>query len=87
MMLILTSMYTREWKTFALLHVSAIVTPRSLSTVLCFFVDLLDLFCVKVVIYTIIGKANTGNLHGPVVDSVLNCNAEEPKISFFSLNA
>lgn len=71
-MLILMSMCMSEWKPFALFHVGALVTPRSLGTVLCFFVDLLDLFCVKVVIYTLIGKANTGNLHGPVADSVSN---------------
>lgn len=47
-----------------------IIALRSLSTVLCFFVDLLDLFCAKLVIYTLIGKANTGNLQGLVADSV-----------------
>lgn len=61
-----------KWKPFALLHIGAIVTPRSLSTVLCFSVDLFDLFCVEVLIYTLIGKANTGNLHGAEVDSVSN---------------
>lgn len=72
MMLILMGMYMSERKLFALLHVGATVAPGSLSTVLCCFVDLLDLFCVKVVIYTLIGKANTGNLHGPAVDCVSN---------------
>lgn len=71
-MLILMSTHMSEWKPFALLHRGGRVTPRSPSTVLCFSVDLLDLFRVKVVIYALIGKANTGNLHGPVADSVSN---------------
>lgn len=72
MMLILMSMCMSEWRPFALLHLGATVAPGSLSTVLCCFVDLFDLFRVKVVIYTLIGKANTGNLHGPAVDCVSN---------------
>lgn len=59
-----------EWKPLALLYLGAWDTQvTQYCAVFSFFVDLLDLFCVKVVIYALIGKATT-YLHSPIFDSV-----------------
>jgi len=67
-MLILVSMCMSEWKPLTLLCLCAWDTQVNQYCV--FFVDLLDLFCVKVVIYALIGKATTHNLCRPIMESV-----------------